>query len=125
MTSQTVEEINAATTKSLAARTAEVAKAPRTKATPKATPKAAPKAAAPAPKPEPKPVAKANPRKALTPKERAAKPVTATVASYVEWLNREIFGGKMTKAQIEAAGVSITLYGNFQSSPERKAARGA
>lgn len=83
----------------------------------KTDPKA--KAAKPAPKPEPKV------RKALTPKERAAKPVTATIAGYVEWLDREVFGGKMTKAQKEAAGISITLYGAYQSSPDRKAARGA
>jgi hypothetical protein len=115
--SQSVAELNAATENSIANRTAEVAKP-----APKAAPK--PKAKA-APKPAPKPVAKANPRKALTPKERAAKPVTATIAAYVEWLDKTVYGGKMTAPQKAAAGVSITLYGNFQSSPERRAARGA
>jgi hypothetical protein len=62
-------------------------------------------------------------RKAATPAERAAKPVTATIASYVLWLDRTVFGGKMTEPQKKAAGISITLYGAYQISPERKAVR--
>lgn len=114
----TIDELNAATDASLAARTAP-APAP---AKPKAPRK--PRAAAPKPKaPAPKPVVTTG-RKSRTPKERAALPVTATIASYVEWLNREIYGGKMTARDKTVAGVSITLYGNYQSSPERRAARG-
>jgi hypothetical protein len=111
---KTATELNAQTDAALAARTAEVAKPKAAK--PAA--KAAPKAAKPAPKATP------TPRKALTPRERAAKPVTATIASYVEWLDKTVFGGKMTVAQKSAAGISITLYGAYQTSPERKAARG-
>jgi hypothetical protein len=61
---------------------------------------------------------------APTPRERAALPVTDTIAHYVAWLNREVYGGKMTREQKEAAGVSATLYRWFQQSPERRAARG-
>jgi hypothetical protein len=118
----TATELNAKTDASLAARTAEATKP---KPASRATKAAAKNGTKPAPKPAPKPVAKANPRKALTPRERAAKPVTATIAAYVEWLNKTAFGGKMTAAQKSAAGISITCYGNYQSSPERRAARGA
>jgi hypothetical protein len=110
----TATEINDAAEASRAARTAEVANAPKP-----ATKKPAAKAA---PKPAPKPAPAA--RKALTPRERAARPVTATVASYVAWLNKTVYAGKMTKAQIEAAGVSLTLYGAYQKSTERRAERG-
>jgi hypothetical protein len=34
-----------------------------------------------------------------------------------------VFDGKMTEPQKRAAGISITLYGAYQISPERKAAR--
>ena len=113
---QTAAELNAATDASLSARRAPAAKPtvrkpaarkPAAKTAPKTAPKAAPKV-----------------RKAMTPRERAAKPVTATIASYVEWLNATVFDGKLSAAQKSAAGVSITLYGAYQSSPERKAARG-
>jgi hypothetical protein len=60
----------------------------------------------------------------LTPRERAALPFTGTIDHYVAWLNREIYGGKMTAEQKEAAGVSATLYRWFQESDERRAARG-
>ena len=53
---------------------------------------------------------------APTPRERAALPVTDTIAHYVAWLNREVYGGKMTREQKEAAGVSATLYRWFQQS---------
>jgi hypothetical protein len=56
--------------------------------------------------------------------ERAALPVTGTIDQYVAWLNREVYGGKMTREQKEAAGISATLYRWFQQSPERRAARG-
>lgn len=110
---QTAAELNAATAKSVAARTAAIAAAPAKPAKPvsKATPA---KAAAPA----------KGTKKALTPRERAARPVTATIASYVEWLNKTVFDGKMTDKDKKVAGISITLYGNYQVSPERKAARG-
>lgn len=51
-------------------------------------------------------------------------PVTGTIDHYVAWLNREVYGGKMTREQKEAAGVSATLYRWFQKSAERRAARG-
>ncbi len=60
----------------------------------------------------------------MTPRERAALPVTGTIDHYVAWLNREVYGGKMTSEQKEAAGVSATLYRWFQKSSERRAARG-
>lgn len=63
-------------------------------------------------------------RRSLTPQERAAKPVTATIAAYIYWLDEHIFEGKMTEPQKKAAGIAITLYGAFQASPERKKARG-
>jgi hypothetical protein len=119
--STSITEINEATEASIAGRTAAIAAAPKPKtaAKPKAAPKPAPKAETPKPKATP------TPRKALTPRERAAKPVTATIAAYVTWLDKTVYGSKMTTAQKSAAGISITLYGAFQSSPERKAARGA
>lgn len=94
----------------VAAKTARKPRAPKAATPAKAAPKAAPKA-------EPKV------RKAATPKERAAKPVTVNIAAYVEWLNAEVFDGKLTEPMKRAAGISITLYGAYQSSPERKAAR--
>ncbi len=124
---QTAAELNAATDASLSARRAPAAKptvrkpAARKPAA-KTAPKTAPKAATPARTVAPKAAPKV--RKAMTPRERAAKPVTATIASYVEWLNATVFDGKLSAAQKSAAGVSITLYGAYQSSPERKAARG-
>jgi len=45
----------------------------------------------------------------MTPRERAALPITGTIDHYVAWLNREVYGGKMTREQKEAAGVSATL----------------
>lgn len=97
----------------------------------KAAAAAAPEKTAPKPRAARKPKAPVAPvpapatgRKALTPKERAARPVTATIAAYVEWLNKTVYGGRMTKEQKALAGVSITLYGNYQVSPERRAARG-
>jgi hypothetical protein len=131
--SMTVTEINAATDASLTARTAETAKAaPKTRAAKTAPAKATvtkPVAAKPAiTKAAAKPVATAKatpaPRKAATPRERAAKPVTATIAGYVEWLEKEL-GRKFTAEQRQLAGISITLYGSYQTSPERRAARSA
>jgi hypothetical protein len=135
----TVAELNDATDASLKARAAGAAtptattparKPNRTsRATANATGKGAGKGTTPAkagkPAAKAAPAAKTStPRKALTPAERAAKPVTANIAAYVEWLNRTVFDGKMTAAMIRAAGVSITLYGAYQGSPERKALRG-
>jgi hypothetical protein len=126
MESTTIAAANVQTEKALTGRAAQITAAA-------ATPKTAAKRRGPLSKtaevPAPRPAVRPAPRtpvtrRALTPKERAARPVTATIASYVEWLNREVFGGKMTKAQIEAAGISITLYGAYQVSAERKAARG-
>jgi hypothetical protein len=131
--SMTVTEINAATDASLSARTAETAKAaPKPRAAKAAPAKAAAKPVvtkAAATKPVvAKPVAAAKatpaPRKAATPRERAAKPVTATIAAYVAWLEREL-GRKFTAEQRQLAGISITLYGSYQTSPERRAARSA
>ena len=53
----------------------------------------------------------------MTPRERAALPVTGTIGRYVAWLNREVYGGKMTREQKEAAGVSATLYRWFRNAP--------
>jgi len=117
---QTISELNDATDASLASRT-ETKPVPVKRAPRKASPKAAAKPKAPAKAAVPVKSA----RKARTPSERAALPVTATIASYVEWLNREVYGGKMTGPQKSLAGVSITLYGAYQISPERRAARGA
>jgi hypothetical protein len=118
---QTITEINEATEASLAARATESAKAAARNPSPakRAAKKAAPKA-------EPKPAAKAEPkvRKAMTPKERAAKPVTSTIADYVAWLEKNVTG-KLTADQKHLAGLSITLYGSYQASPERRAARSA
>jgi hypothetical protein len=112
--SETVADLNAATEASVAARTAAIASAPSKAKTAKRTPKVKTPVVAP----------KSSGRAALTPSERAKRPVTSTIASYVEWLDRTVYAGKMTAAQKSAAGISITLYGNYQSSPERKAARG-
>lgn len=113
--SQTITELNKQTDDALKARATEAAKpAPKTRAPRKPT----------APKAPVKPVVKPAGRKALTPKERAARPVTATIAAYVEWLDKTVYGGKMTAQQKSVAGISITLYGNYQISPERRAARG-
>ena len=50
------------------------------------------------------------------------KPFTATIESYLDWL-QERMGVKFNAPQRELAGRAITLYGSFQVSPERKAAR--
>lgn len=62
-------------------------------------------------------------RPSLSPRERAARPVTSTVADYVAWLNRVVFDGRMSGPQIKAAGISITLYGQYQISDERRRVR--
>lgn len=118
--SQTAAELNAQTDASLATRTRQAATPPKT------APKAAANGKAPAKAAPAKPAPKATPapRKALTPKERAAKPVTATIAEYVAWLEKNVTG-KLTAEQRHLAGISITLYGAYQVSPERKAARAA
>lgn len=113
--STTIAAANAATDASLKARVTDAAAAP---APVKPAPARRPRKATPPPPPV------TSGRKAKTPKERAALPVTATIASYVEWLNKTVYGGKMTKDQKAIAGVSITLYGAYQISPERRAARG-
>lgn len=60
-------------------------------------------------------VSKGTGRRAATPAERAAKPLTANVLAYVEWLDETVYAGKMTEAAKKAAGVSITLYGAYQA----------
>lgn len=50
------------------------------------------------------------------------KPFTATIESYLDWLEGK-YGRAFTPAERELAGRAITLYGSFQASPERKAAR--
>jgi hypothetical protein len=111
MESTTVSAENAKTDASVAARTAAIAAAPV---------KTAPKPSAPKrpakPKNEPTPAV-------LKARARAAAPVTATIASYVSWLEANVLG-KMTAEQKSLAGISITLYGAYQASPERRAARG-
>lgn len=134
--SESASALNAAADASRAARVASsvregaaaVARAPRP-AAPRPGAKTAAKVPAPAKppaKPAAKPAAKPVPtgRKALTPKERASRPVTATIAAYVGWLNKEVYGGKLTKREQEIAGYAITLYGSYQVSPERRRARG-
>ncbi len=115
--SESVAALNARTDSALTDRAAEAAKVA---VTPKPAAKRAPAKAA-TPKPAPKPAT----RRALTPKERAARPVTATIAAYVEWLDKNrILGSKpMTAAEKRAAGIAITLYGAYQTSPERRRAR--
>jgi hypothetical protein len=95
---KTVDEINAATDASLASHTAPAVET----AKPKTANRTA-KAAAPEPA-KAEPAAK-TPRKALTPKERAAKPVTANIEAYVSWLDKTVFDGKMSAAQKSAAGI--------------------
>jgi hypothetical protein len=110
----TITEINNATSASLASRAAEIA----------AAPKSAPKSAPKKPAPRPAVVGYRATRRALTPKERAARPVTATIAEYVKWLEKELGAATFAKlTKRELAGISITLYGAYQVSPERKAVR--
>ena len=113
MESTTVSAENSKTDASVAARTAAIAAAPAT--APKATAKPAAKRPA-KPKNEPTPAV-------LKARARAAAPVTATIASYVSWLEANVLG-KMTAEQKTLAGISITLYGAYQASPERRSARG-
>lgn len=119
--SESAAALNARTDASLTSRAAESAKVtPASVASKRATAK---KVVKPAAK---RPVVKAaNARKALTPKERAARPVTATIAAYVEWLdkNRILSPKPLTAEQKRVAGISITLYGAYQISPERRTAR--
>ena len=119
MTTQTAAEINAKTDASLASRNAQSANPPK----PASKAAAKPAAAKPAPA-KVAPKATPAPRKALTPRERAAKPVTQTIQDYVAWLEREL-GQKFTEKDRKLAGVAITLYGAYQTSPERRAARAA
>lgn len=67
------------------------------------------------------------PKGVPTPKRASAsdpmqKPFTNTINSYLDWL-QERMGVKFNAPQRELAGRAITLYGSFQVSPERKAAR--
>jgi len=50
------------------------------------------------------------------------KPFTNTINDYLVWLEGK-YGHAFTPAERELAGRAITLYGSFQVSPERKAAR--
>ncbi len=107
--------LNDAAAASVASRTAAIAAAPKT------APKTAPRTRRPAPAPAPAPSG----RRALTPKERWARPATATVVSYVSWLEKNVVGRKFSGPERKAAEMSLTLYGAYQGSPERRAARGA
>jgi hypothetical protein len=57
-------------------------------------------------------------------KDPLTKPFTATIEAYLDWLQARM-GVKFNAPQRELAGRAITLYGTFQVSPERKAARAA
>jgi hypothetical protein len=92
-----------------------------------------PAARTPAPTPERKPVqtqpVQDRTKTGPTPKRGVAsdpmtKPFTATIESYLDWLQARM-GVKFNAPQRELAGRAITLYGTFQVSPERKAARAA
>lgn len=114
----TISELNDKTDAALADRTGALARVASGKATNGTPASPAPKRPArparkapPAPAPAPAPATK----KGLSPKERAARPVTATVAAYAEWLNAEIYGGKLTAKELAIAGVSLTLYGGYQA----------
>jgi len=53
-----------------------------------------------------------------------SKPFTSNVQDYVAWLESQL--GDLSALEPERlAGISITLYRSYQSSPERKAARAA
>ena len=73
------------------------------------------------------PAAVTAPKGVPTPKRASAsdpmqKPFTNTINSYLDWLEGK-YGHAFTPAERELAGRAITLYGSFQVSPERKAAR--
>lgn len=73
------------------------------------------------------PAAVTAPKGVPTPKRAVAsdpmqKPFTNTINSYLVWLEGK-YGHAFTPAERELAGRAITLYGSFQASPERKAAR--
>ncbi len=73
------------------------------------------------------PAAVTAPKGVPTPKRAVAsdpmqKPFTNTINSYLDWLEGK-YGHAFTPAERELAGRAITLYGSFQASPERKAAR--
>lgn len=61
------------------------------------------------------------PRRAVA-SDPMQKPFTNTINSYLDWLGGK-YGRAFTPAERELAGRAITLYGSFQASPERKAAR--
>jgi hypothetical protein len=122
--SESASALNAAADAARTDRAAEAAATPTVTPTPKRAPaKRGPKTPkTPTPKTPTVPVKVATARKALSPKERAAKPVTATIAAYVVWLEKTL-GRKLSGPEKSIAGISITLYGNYQNSPERKLAR--
>jgi outer membrane biosynthesis protein TonB len=148
MESTTVSAANAKTDAALAAKTALPAPekpAPATKPAPRtpATRKPAPAAKKPAPAraPKPAPTAKpSGPTATDVAAARALRPPTATIAAYVGFLdgvfaaNRAatlpgVTGkgaafGSLSARERAIAALSITLYGAFQASPERRAARG-
>lgn len=62
---------------------------------------------------------------AASARERSKMPVTGTIGHYVSWLNREIYGGKLSEQDpVAVAGMSITLYSRFQKTEERRKVRG-
>lgn len=140
--SESAASLNAAADASRAAR--NVPEATPTKPAPATKPATKPAARKPATKPAParsgarKPAPAPAPvgRAALSPRERASRPPTATIAAYVDFLAANVFTGKpgtlpsgtpfgkLSPREREIAALSITLYGAYQSSPARRAARG-
>jgi hypothetical protein len=140
--SESASDLNAATDRSRSERAAGI----RTETAPKTAPKTARKAPKTAAKTAPKVAPKVAPapaptgRKALSPAERAARPATATIEAYADYLSREVFSGKvasdlpgvtgpnrkfgkLSARERAIAKIAITLYGSYQISAERRKAR--
>lgn len=131
METTTLADANAATDASLAARATDAANVPTPTPTPPTAAKRAAKIAR-APRPAAKtPTAAKTPkrpatpvvptsgsvgtRRALSPAERAKRPVTANVAAYLAYLeSATVLGRKLSGPERFAAGISITLYGGYQ-----------
>jgi hypothetical protein len=132
------EALNRAADESRTARASAAARTPAPAPVVKAAAKAPKgrKAVTPARTPAP-PVKAPTGRKALTPAERAARPVTTTIAAYVAYLGATIPAGtelpgvtgpgrkfgKLSARERALVGLSITLYGSYQISPDRRKAR--
>jgi hypothetical protein len=129
------EALNRASDAARTARASDAVKASAPSAPVKAAKRAskarAPKTPAPVKAPAP------TGRKALTTAERAARPVTTTIAAYVDYLVRAIPPttdlpgvsgagrkfGKLSARDRALLGLAITNYGAYQISPERRKAR--